>query len=212
MIRLTRTDPPKKLTAEFVREKTEHFKATGNTVWDYDWLKNGLTAMSHEKCAYCECQLGEADSYMEVEHFKDKNDYPDDVLRWENLLPSCKRCNTNKSDHDVVAVPIINPFETDPVEHIYISNYFFRTYDRLGWDTIKVLDLNEHPRLVMARFKTGGKVMSTLSERRQEIPDLDTDMKWKLFRTRFSKLMDQCLPQSTYSALCATLFLENPDS
>lgn len=212
MIRLTRNDPPEKLTAEFVKEKTDHFKATGDSVWHYEWLKDSLTAMSHEKCAYCECKLGQADSYMEVEHFKDKKDYPDDVLKWENLLPSCKRCNVNKSDHNVVAEPIINPFETDPVDHIYFSNFFFRVYDRLGWDTIDVLNLNEDPRLVAHRFEIGGTLLSTLSERRRQISELDSDRKWKIFRKRFSNLMDECLPQSIYSALCATLFLETPDS
>ena len=42
------------------------------------------------------------------------DDYPDEVVDWDNLLPSCKRCNTTKGTHDVVTEPIINPFDIDP--------------------------------------------------------------------------------------------------
>ena len=79
--------------------------------------------MSNQKCAYCEGRLDLKSDYMEVEHFRDKKDYPNDVLIWENLLPSCKHCNGNKSSHDVVSEPIINPFVDVPREHIFLKSY-----------------------------------------------------------------------------------------
>ena len=132
MIKLTRNTAPDKLTEEFVKKGTEKYKNTKESVWNVDWLKEALLDMSNQKCAYCEGRLDLKSDYMEVEHFRDKKDYPNDVLIWENLLPSCKHCNGNKSSHDVVSEPIINPFVDVPREHIFLKSYLYKPKDELG--------------------------------------------------------------------------------
>lgn len=63
---------------------------------------------------------------MKVEHFEDKFDYPDKVMVWENLLPSCKKCNSSKNTHDVIAAPIINPFIDEPKNELYFRLYHIK--------------------------------------------------------------------------------------
>lgn len=125
--------------------------------------------MSNQKCAYCEGRLDLKSDYMEVEHFRDKKDYPNDVLIWENLLPSCKHCNGNKSSHDVVSEPIINPFVDVPREHIFLKSYLYKPKDELGKSTIYVLDLNDCTRLVIARCTLGTEINKRLEDRLNEI-------------------------------------------
>ncbi|MFK0278372.1 hypothetical protein ACIQUG_32190 [Ensifer sp. NPDC090286] len=66
-------------------------------------VKSALTAMSNGKCAYCEADY-DATQPSDVEHFRPKGAIDTDVGRikpgywwlaatWENLLPSCIRCN-----------------------------------------------------------------------------------------------------------------------
>jgi len=55
--------------------------------------------MTHGKCVFCEGPLG-AQAYPQIEHYQPKAHYPNDVFRWENLLPICQVCNTSKGDTD----------------------------------------------------------------------------------------------------------------
>lgn len=67
-----------------------------------------LRRMHHGKCCFCETNI-DAGSYGDVEHFRPKKAVTDDALHggywwlaytWENLLWSCKRCNTSyKRNH-----------------------------------------------------------------------------------------------------------------
>lgn len=43
------------------------------------------------RCAYCEDSVGD-----EIDHFRPKNLYPDQVFVWKNYLPSCAPCNRTK--------------------------------------------------------------------------------------------------------------------
>lgn len=210
MIKLTRGAAPEKLTEQFVAEGTAKFKQTKASVWNVEWLKEALLDLSHKKCAYCEGRLDLKSDYMEVEHFRDKSDYPDDVLKWENLLPSCKHCNGHKSTHDVVDEPIINPFEDDPKEHIYLKSYLYKSKDELGRNTIDVLDLNDCSRLVVARCELGTQLNKLLDKRLNEIKDgLSKKRAKKQFQNDMRELMKACLPKAEYAAVCATELIES---
>jgi uncharacterized protein (TIGR02646 family) len=76
-------------------------------------IKSPLVESSYEKCAFCESIPGEA-GYPEIDHFKPKILYPLNVFDWDNLLPVCKKCNVQKSDHDTGREPIIDPYNDDP--------------------------------------------------------------------------------------------------
>lgn len=83
-------------------------------------VKTPLFKSSLSKCAFCECLPTEGGN-IEVEHFKPKSIYPEKTFDWENLLPSCRKCNNNKLDHDTGLEPLINPYINDP-EVLYTYN------------------------------------------------------------------------------------------
>lgn len=73
----------------------------------YQSVKPELTSLFDNKCAYCESPIG-ASSYMDVEHFRPKQNAGNDrkssqieyyswlAYEWENLLISCQICSHNK--------------------------------------------------------------------------------------------------------------------
>lgn len=209
MIKLIISFTPLKLTPAFVQSKTEQYKATKETVWNIDWLKESLKELSYGKCAYCECSLIKESNYMEVEHFEDKKHNPDKVMDWDNLLPSCKHCNGHKSTHDVVAEPIVNPFTDTPSDYLYLQHYRYKGRNSKGDKTISVLDLNDGERkMVDIRFEIGNALQESLNEllikldnynKRPDIPS-----KNRLIGAVYETLR-QCQPESEYAALCATV-------
>lgn len=209
MIKLIRSYTPLKLTPAFVQSKTNQYKATKETVWNIDWLKDALKDLSCGKCAYCECSLTKESNYMEVEHFEDKKHNPDKVMDWDNLLPSCKHCNGHKSTHDVIAEPIVNPFTDNPSDHLYFQHYRYKGRDAKGDKTISVLDLNDGERkLVDTRFEIGNKLQESLEELLVKLdtynkqPDIPN--KNKLMGS-VNGILRQCQPDSEYAAICATV-------
>lgn len=205
MIKLEKGNAPAELTDDFVKEQTEIYKNTKKSVWNVDWLKEALLKLSNNKCAYCEGNLDMRSDYVEVEHFRDKKDFPDEVLIWENLLPSCKHCNGHKSTHNVVTEPIINPFNEDPKNHIYLRSYMYKSKDSLGKSTIEVLDLNDTSRLVIARCKVGTEINKLLCEYLEEINNGLTAKGSKTrFKNKFRGLLKKSLPAAEYSAVCST--------
>lgn len=212
MIKLNKGDAPPQLTDDFISEQTERYKNTKESVWNVEWLKEALLKLSNNKCAYCEGKLDLKSEYMEVEHFRDKKDFPDDVLLWNNLLPSCKHCNGHKSSHNVIDEPIINPFIEDPKNHIYLRSYMYRHKDILGQSTIDVLDLNDCPRLVVARCILGSEINKLLEERLSEIKTgLTVRGSITRFKNKFRNLIKKCLPDAEYAAVCSTELITNAD-
>ncbi len=136
MIKLIRPPAPDRLTPETVKELTEEFKSDSNkTVWNKDYIKKALLEMSHNKCCYCECKIDEESKYLEVEHFHPKSIYKDEVVVWDNLLPSCKRCNGRKGDRDTLKEPVINPAADEPKDHLWLKNYTFKNKTSIGKNT-----------------------------------------------------------------------------
>lgn len=155
MVKLEKNYTPIFFSPKNVATLTADFKKNKTSVWQDDEIKTPLLELSKRKCAYCEIKLNEKSTYLEVEHFKDKSTYPDDVIKWENLLPSCKRCNVHKSNHDVVQEPIINPCNIIPSQHLYLKNYRIKGKTELGKMTVSVLSLNDYEHLVMPRCEVG---------------------------------------------------------
>ena len=152
MIKLERKFTPIFLTPNFVKTKTDEFLLKNTNVWNIPDLKKTLLELSYGKCAYCECDLEEESKYMEVEHFEDKKHNPNKVLEWENLLPSCKRCNGAKKNHDVKANPIINPFIDIPSENLVFRLYQIKGKTEKGIKTVETINLNHIIRAVNKRL------------------------------------------------------------
>ena len=211
MIKLQRTPKPSCLTPQLVKDLTDKFKADhSQRVWDIKDLKKALLAMSSGKCCYCECNITEESKYMEVEHFKYKDKYKDDVLEWLNLLPSCKRCNGIKSNHDVLLEPIINPSTVAPKDHLYYYHLTLYDKDDLGKNTIEVLNLNDSTRLVKPRFELWNELTNTLKNI-EEIANSFVQNPITKRRNRvinsLKLLLEEAGPQSEYAAVYASILL-----
>ena len=217
MIKLDRSPCPEELTEEVRQKLTQVFKDTGKSVWKAPhapYIEEPLLKSSHNKCAYCEGDVTTGSSFMEVEHFHDKSTHPDEVVKWENLLPSCKRCNGKKHTFNTKLEPFINPYEINPKEHLVFSDYTLFPKTIAGRNTINELLLNDPQRLHTVRYKIGKELTKQIEDLHEKVCDYKNGVK-PSSRTRNSiistleNLMVEALPTSTYSATVATVMTNN---
>lgn len=215
MIKINRLPCPTQLTPAVQATKTAKFKADGSSVWHEEYIRERLLEMSNSKCCYCECNVTEGGSYMEIEHFHPKGTYPNEVVAWDNLLPSCKKCNTQKGEHDTVATPIINPSVDDPQEHLKIRvGVRFKAKDDLGAETIETLDLNNQVKHTTPRHKVVQKIENKVEELLDKTQDyIDSHDKTIRKQNKLLKsvreLLQICQPSEPYSAFMSTALLTN---
>ena len=216
MIKLDRTPAPTELTTEEVKILTNKYKNNGEEVWKKPCIKKALLAMSNKKCCYCEIKLGEEGKYMHVEHFHCKSKYPEEVVDWENLLPSCNRCNVQKSNHDTYLDPIINPCIDNPPDFLYMENYRLKSKKNnpLGNKTIDVLYLNDSEHLTYPRFKIGNEVQEKLQILEELIIEyVNNDNKSIQRRNKIINNLKDILklsqPDQEYSATIATVIIQD---
>lgn len=220
MIKVERIERPDELTDAVRRQLTEEFKRdTSKRVWNKKYIREGLLKESSHKCVYCECLIGEGHKEMHVDHFHYKDKYPEEVVLWENLNPSCPRCNKNKSIHDTYQHPIINPFEQNPKDYFFIRNY--RYYSRneqvepIVRDTIDVLGLNDTDEVVKFRFAQGEALAETieaiyrLAKENAEILCSDTRKRNRVLRG-CRNILSYGTKEAEYAAFMATIIADNP--
>ena len=218
MIHIVRIEKPKELTDEVVKQKTELYKKDNTkTVWKEKYIQEALMAMSYHKCCYCECLLDEESKYMEIEHFHDKSSYPDEVVIWDNLLPSCKKCNTTKGTHDTKADPIINPAVDYPQKHMILyKGIRFRKKDKLGEMTITALNLNDQERHCMPRYKLMTEVTQKIenfyetSEEYLSGQKTQTPQGLGRLRNNVLSLLSLGKKEKEYSSIVATAIMNDP--
>ena len=149
-------------------------------------------------------------AFLEVEHFRWKDRYKDEVLTWTNLLPACKRCNSRKSDHDVVANPIVDPTAEEPKTHLKLRGYRFDHRTPKGKETIEALGFHLDLKLMTDRFKLGTKASNDLDElaSRLPMPGTSADAKFAAtIRRRFTALLERGQRTEKYAATVATVLL-----
>lgn len=214
MIKLTPITKPIELTKEKVKELTKLFINEEKRVWNKPYIKDALLKMSHNKCAYCETNIIEESKYLEVEHFHPKGIYPNEVVKWSNLLPACKRCNSNKGEHDTKEFPIINPVKDIPKEHLFFKNYRICGKTELGKLTVSsnVLYLNDTRRLTTPRFKIGFKIQDEFEELHEQTKDYVNKIKYtnrqkNKITSKLHNLLNEAIPNSEYSAVSASIIL-----
>ena len=175
-------------------------------------IKKTLFASSFYKCAFCECKPGDSGN-IEVEHFAPKSIYPDLTFDWDNLLPSCRKCNEAKTDFDTIKEPIINPSKTDP-EELFTYNYIRIcaisgcSQEQAAKNTIDVCNLNSS-RLYEVRamlIKSLTEYADELKEKLDLIEEADTPKKRKIRITKlrnYIEKIDQLLEDSSvYAGYC----------
>ncbi|WP_308358906.1 hypothetical protein [Priestia aryabhattai] len=207
---MTRSKCPKELTNEKRLELTKIYKETKKSVWKKPYIESALLSSSNDKCAFCECKIDIESKYMEVEHFHDKSTYPDDVVNWNNLLPSCKRCNGKKSTFNTKLNAFINPFDMNPKEHLIFNAYRFYPSSLAGKNTIDQLLLNDFKKIQTQRYEIASALVIQIEDLYEKVCDYRDGIK----RTNLTKiniinriesLMEEALPTASYCATVATV-------
>jgi len=179
--------------------------------YKHEDVKRILFKCSHNKCAFCETIP--CGSYLEVEHYAPKNLYPELILDWENLLPSCRKCNNYKRDHDSISEPIINPCKVDPepyfeYEILCIKPASNISNQSLALRTIQVCNLNRR-QLIEARAKLLIDLIYFNQQLEKSIQELNEMLTFRKKRNRILNLEESfeilesfTKPEKIYSGLC----------
>lgn len=221
MIKLIRPEKPCELTEEVEKELVKEFKENGKAVWRKSYIVEPLLAMSHNKCCYCETKLEVQARPVSVEHFHYKDEYPDEVVLWENLLPSCSQCNSNKGTHDTIKEgPILNPTIDNPKDYLYLKAFMIKSknneFGSKGRLTVDLLDLNNRERLINPRIKIAVEIEKKMADIYEKmlyyVKRSDGKQYNKLRITRgVTDILKMAQPEAEYSAFMATIILDNDD-
>ncbi|MDQ6469075.1 HNH endonuclease [Flavobacterium sp. LHD-80] len=212
MIKLNLTDKPVKLTDELVEELTKKYLSDGSDVWNRSFIRESVLGFSNSKCCYTECKLNSESKYMEVDHFHPKIHFPNDVVLWGNLLPSCKKSNTTKGELNTKLNPIINPIVDDPKEHLRINGFRFYHKSEIGRRTIDYTALNDRQHFVNKRFEIGIKIIELIEDIYLSITDLAKDIKnnhHNITRiiNKYKSLLKEADRKEEYAATISTTIL-----
>lgn len=221
MIKIKRIDKPIELTEQVKLQLTEEFKKDKKkSVWNKPYIRNSLLKMSNYKCCYCEELVSSGCSEMHVDHFHDKNTYPNEVVEWTNLLPSCSHCNKKKLTHDTYTEPIIDPTKIDPRDIFYMKNYRYWSKDTnpksLGKTSIDVLGINDSKKKVQLRFIIGNELCNEFHKLYNDANDLgnailtDTRKRNQILNGCLNNL-ELCTKTSRFGASMATVLQESED-
>ena len=214
MIKLKLIDKPVELTDEVCQQLTDKYKADKSSVWNKAYIRNALLRMTNNKCAYSEAPLNINGTYMEVEHFRCKEKYPDKVVEWGNLLPVCKTCNVTKGEWDVeVDGAIINPLEDNPSDFLFVKSLRFypKNNNEKGQNTIDRLDLNNKNQFEIPRAKVYFEIVNNLEIVVDKLSGDDTKKKEKNSINKIKQCLKEAFPQQIYSAVLATSILESEE-
>jgi 5-methylcytosine-specific restriction endonuclease McrA len=152
MIQLKKTSSPQILidkaktwTEELLgfHQKLETPPTTLLNKYNHPDVKKQLSDETNQKCLYCESFIFHA-QHGDIEHIKPKSKFPELTYDWENLSISCRKCNSLKSDYFDESAPLLNPYQSDPSNHLYSVGPLILSKDNdlAGKSTEQRIDLN----------------------------------------------------------------------
>jgi hypothetical protein len=130
-------------------------------------IKAALRRDSHNKCIYCESDIG----FGQTDHINPVSKCPDEIVSWPNLALVCTECNTHKKDYYAPTEPWINPFVEEPSAHLlFLGPLVFPVPgDVLGFRTRERIKLNRDD--LMLKRKKRLERLFHLIERWKTHPD-----------------------------------------
>jgi 5-methylcytosine-specific restriction endonuclease McrA len=220
MIRVHRTPKPVELTDQIQHELTEKYKAltveerktSKGAVWRLDYIYVALDQMSCSKCVYCECKLGEQGNNLTADHWLPKKIYLDLIVDWDNLLPACSRCNTQKNDHDPNVEDLLDPTFHDPKEHLCWTamGSTLRGKTAVGQFSVIKLNLNHPQKLTPQRAQLAAQVQQTIEDLHSRTVNLNTPKELAKIQKGVLDVLIMALPNSKFSALVASAIKHDP--
>lgn len=112
-------------------------------------IKEAVKRDSSEKCIYCESKITHV--YPgEIDHLLPASKRRDLSVAWENLGYVCAECNREKRDYYEPALPLLDPYEDEPGEHLafYGPMVLWRSGSERGEVTVRELKLHRRPGLL----------------------------------------------------------------
>ncbi|HLP92885.1 MAG TPA: HNH endonuclease signature motif containing protein [Saprospiraceae bacterium] len=167
------------------REKTELLKKieNGQCPWRYKYIAGPLFEACNKRCAYCGNSINYPkikelrddyvefeEKYLNIDHFIARVQMPDKAIDWDNLVPSCPKCNNLKRDHDVIRFKILMPYFDDAMKCFTISNGVFRVnYQNTDTDLLEKANMtfslfNYQSRIVIHISKQFSLIVGELTE------------------------------------------------
>lgn len=128
-------------------------------------IKDLLRKETFDKCAYCESKVSHS-YHGDIEHIISKHHRPELRYDFQNLTYSCAICNNRKRDYHDDQVPLLNPYEDSPDDHLAAFGPMVMrrpTSDR-GLVTQRRLDLNR-AELIERRKERLEQVATLLDQR-----------------------------------------------
>jgi hypothetical protein len=116
----------------------------------YRAYKDKLRIEFLHRCAYCETrepEIGGSQSFH-IDHYRPKNRFPELICTYENLIYSCRNCNSYKGDYwpnylqEFLGKIIINPRHDQIDKHIDTSSFTWSGITTRGEWTVKKLKLD----------------------------------------------------------------------
>lgn len=163
---------------------------------------------SYEKCAFCEGMPKDSGN-IEVEHFYPKSIYHDKAFEWLNFLPSCRKCNDAKGNHDVGCEPILNPYDSDfdPIIHFEFNLARLKGKTDIAKNTIEVCGLKSRLYGPYSKLiKVFCEYEQDLDEAIEELATKDTERKKLNQLRKISESIDRIehlmKPTEKYSYFC----------
>ena len=202
---------PNELTPQVVQFLTDEFRMSGKAVWQKDYIKKTLLSMTNSKCIYSEVKLGENSTCEEVDHFYPKSIYPEKVVEWGNLMPSCRICNAKKGNVDPNKVDLINPYIDNPSDFITFSGFICVAIhnNSKGKNSINYFNLN-NSHFVRPRENQIRKNEERLALLVDELSEgLFADKSIKRFLARFTTILQSAQPEEQYSVCIGIALLMN---
>lgn len=92
--------------------------------WKTDEVVEMFSKINNERCSFCTHRIAYFKKEMTIEHIELKSVRPEKAFEWENLLCSCRRCNTIRSRK-----PYKKEEYIDPTKERNVEKYFLYSID-----------------------------------------------------------------------------------
>ena len=95
-------------------------KSSYNGKWKTDEVVKLFGKINNERCSFCTHRITYFKKEMTIEHIELKSKRPEKAFEWDNLLCSCRRCNTIRSSKPYKKREYIDPTKENNVEEYFI--------------------------------------------------------------------------------------------
>lgn len=176
MISLTKEEEPPILVANAERWKQDYLDALAAGAvtpaqryrYRQDEIKQAIRHETSDKCAYCESKVQHSQP-GETDHILPVSRCPELIVAWDNLTYVCKECNRLKGAYYDPAEPIVNPYETDPEDHLIFSGPLVLHRDAMGRRTVRLLKFSKRVGLIERKIEKLER-LNVLVEQLQDMP------------------------------------------